>query len=223
MKHSRKLISGMGMPAIVMALVLLQLILTSGAAIATAPGPESDPNDIYWDDAFALRGVNGTVNAIVRDSAGNVYVGGAFTVAGGVTANNIAKWDGTNWSALGTGVDNTVHALALDSSSNLYVGGVFANAGGVTAGGLAKWNGTAWSDMGTGIPNIYALAVDSSNTLYAGGYQTFSRRGVRRRCVPGFQFPDRSAVGAADQADSSVGVGGQAETLDQDVVEIEFQ
>jgi len=51
---------------------------------------------------------------------------------GGVSATNIAKWDGTNWSALGTGLGtgdgDTVSALAI-WGDNLYVGGYFTNAG----------------------------------------------------------------------------------------------
>ena len=34
-----------------------------------------------------------------------LYVGGDFTTAGGVAANHIAKWDGSSWSALGSGMD----------------------------------------------------------------------------------------------------------------------
>src|SRR5206468_3194841 len=33
----------------------------------------------------------------------NVYAGGFFTTAGGTVAYNIAKWNGTNWTALGSG------------------------------------------------------------------------------------------------------------------------
>ena len=33
----------------------------------------------------------------------DVYAGGDFTTAGGVSASRIAKWDGTSWSALGHG------------------------------------------------------------------------------------------------------------------------
>ena len=43
----------------------------------------------------------------------NVYAGGAFTTAGGLPANYIAKWDGSNWSALGSGVNGSVSALAV--------------------------------------------------------------------------------------------------------------
>jgi hypothetical protein len=40
----------------------------------------------------SLVGMNGSVESIARDSNNNVYVGGLFTTAGGVTVNYIAKW-----------------------------------------------------------------------------------------------------------------------------------
>ena len=49
--------------------------------------------------------------------------------AGGSPANDIAKWDGSAWSALGSGVNNGVSALAV-FGSHLYVGGGFITAGG---------------------------------------------------------------------------------------------
>jgi hypothetical protein len=51
----------------------------------------------------------------------------------------IAKWNGTTWSALGTGMNGTVSALAFDSSGNLYAGGEFATAGGLVRPFLANW------------------------------------------------------------------------------------
>ena len=42
------------------------------------------------------------VNALAV-SGTNLYAGGCFTTAGGVPANNIAKWNGSAWSALGRG------------------------------------------------------------------------------------------------------------------------
>jgi hypothetical protein len=118
------------------------------------------------------------VNALVCDHAGNLYVGGNFISAGGVGATNVAKWDGTNWSALGSGTSDSVLALALDGSGNLYVGGAFTSAGGVSANRIAKWNGSAWSALGSGMDNgtnparVDALVCDGSNNLYACGYFT---------------------------------------------------
>src|ERR1041384_3098149 len=72
-------------------------------------------SDANWVGMGGLAGVNGTVFAAVADGSGNLYVGGTFTIAGSVFATNIAKWDGTNWSPLGSGLDNTVFALTISS------------------------------------------------------------------------------------------------------------
>jgi len=69
---------------------------------------------------------------VLAISGSSLYAGGYFTSAGGIPANHIARWDGTNWSALGSGVNDTVYGLAL-SGNNLYTGGSFTNAGGRTA------------------------------------------------------------------------------------------
>ncbi len=37
---------------------------------------------------------------------GSLYVAGGFYYAGSTTALNIARWDGTSWSAVGGGIGN---------------------------------------------------------------------------------------------------------------------
>jgi len=115
-------------------------------------------------------GDHASVGAIAVDTSGNIFAAGQFTTAGGVPAKNIAKWDGTAWSALGTGIGYEVLCLAVDSVGNLYAGGIFQTAGGVPASGIAKWNGTAWSAMGTSEWSwVETIAVDESDSLYAAG------------------------------------------------------
>jgi len=130
------------------------------------------------------NGLNSSVTAIAIDSNNNIYVGGSFTQANAVvgnpavTANRIAKWDGTNWSALGNGLNGsvTVTAIAIDSNNNIYVGGSFtqANAVGgnhaVNINYIAKWDGTNWSSLGNGLNgSVIAIAIDSNNNIYVGG------------------------------------------------------
>lgn len=81
-----------------------------------------------------------------------LYVAGRFTSMGGVGANNVARWDGRRWSALGVGTSDPVSALAVHDDGTgpaLYVGGSFDHAGGLTTGPIARWNGHAWSAVGS--------------------------------------------------------------------------
>ncbi|MFZ4768177.1 MAG: choice-of-anchor D domain-containing protein, partial [Roseimicrobium sp.] len=63
-----------------------------------------------------------------------------FTTAGGTSANRIAKWNGSAWSALGTGMNGTVSALAADSTGHLYLGGSFSFAGTTVSPFIAQAN-----------------------------------------------------------------------------------
>jgi hypothetical protein len=113
---------------------------------------------------LALTGVDGTW----AGGGPCLFVGGDFTSAGSSGASRVARWNGSSWSALGSGANGSVVSLAMyDSGSgrDLYVGGAFAVAGGVSAGPLARWNGTSWAavDGGVGadqfLPQVWALGV----------------------------------------------------------------
>lgn len=78
-----------------------------------------------------------SVNALIVNN-GILYAGGFFTSAGGNSANNIAQWDGTTWSAMGSGVSNTVWSLT-NYNGNVYAGGEFDSAGGHPANKIAEW------------------------------------------------------------------------------------
>lgn len=98
----------------------------------------------------------------------NVYIGGKFNSVSGVAANNIAKWDGTVWSALGSGTDGAVYALATDGT-NLYAGGYFFHVGGITTHSIGMWNGTSWSAVAGGIPGYVYDMIYANGSIYAGG------------------------------------------------------
>ena len=104
---------------------------------------------------------------------GDLYVGGYFTEAGGIAANNIAKWDGTEWSKVGEGTNAAVYAMGI-YNDELYVGGTFDTVSGIATGCVAKWDGTEWSAVGNGIyrggPGAGVLAFGVyQDELYIGG------------------------------------------------------
>jgi len=114
------------------------------------------------------------VYALALGTNGELYAGGIFTNAGGVTASNVAKWNGTAWTNLGDGVAGTalpaVRALALGTNGELYAGGTFASADGIAATNIAKWTGTAWTNLGSGMGDtVRALALGTNGELYAAG------------------------------------------------------
>jgi len=119
-----------------------------------------------------------TVNAFAR-IGGDLYVGGEFTVAGGVEATNIARWDGSAWRALGEpgqqGLDGVVTSMVV-SGNDLYVAGLFTYSGaGQRLNNIARWDGSEWRSLGYGTDYyVNNLAIDE-NYLYAAG--TFTHAG----------------------------------------------
>jgi hypothetical protein len=89
-------------------------------------------SDANWISMGGVNGTDGEVYAAAMDGSGNLYIGGWFGVAGNAVAKNDAKWDGSSWSALGSGINDWVWALAV-SGGTLYAGGYFTAAGGNAA------------------------------------------------------------------------------------------
>ena len=136
-------------------------------------------SDANWISMGGIPGPNGSVSAAVVDGSGNLYIGGGFTQVGDVFANHIAKWNGSSWTALGSGIVPSlisrypvVKALAV-SGNDLYAGGDFTTAGGIAANGIAKWNGSSWTALGSGMDgDVRALAVSGSDVYAGGGFKT---------------------------------------------------
>lgn len=111
------------------------------------------------------------ITLTVFDDGGGpaLYAGGHFTTAGGVPANHIAKWNGSNWSPLGNGMSQPgagawVSALSVFDDGRgpaLYAGGGFTRAGGIEANCMARWRG---SDLdGDSDIDLQDLAILLSN------------------------------------------------------------
>jgi trimeric autotransporter adhesin len=123
---------------------------------------------------------NGYVYALAIDKFGFIYAGGSFDHAGGSQANNIARWDGHQWSEVAGGITGdpyftAVYALAADARGNLYCGGQFSIAGGIDAENIARWNGDTWSGVGGGVQSgetfkaaVKTIIVDGS-VIYISG------------------------------------------------------
>ncbi len=121
------------------------------------------------------NGIFAYVHALAADMNGNLYAGGLFRNAGAVPVSNVARWDGTNWSALGSGVYNGTSPGLNDVkyyNGALYVAGAFSSASGVNATNLARWDGTNWFAMGGGPNGTNTAIVTLGTNFYTTGIFT---------------------------------------------------
>ena len=159
------------------------------AGVFSTAGGVAASNVARWDGAnwSALgapsQGTDGVVYAleVYDDGSGPaLYAGGQFQTAGGLPAGNVARWNGTSWSALGAigQASNSVGALTVFDDGfgpALYAGGLFGTAGGVAAKNIARWDGTSWGALGAGTTNtvrtlaVYDDGADGDADLYLGG------------------------------------------------------
>ena len=116
---------------------------------------------------------SGTVHSLVIDNSGDLIAGGEFNRVGNNTiVTNIARWDGSDWNAMGTGTGR-VYTMALDGSGNLLVAGL--------GGAIRRWDGAVWTtpypafDARVSLPSVLGLDVDENGVLTASG--TFDSTG----------------------------------------------
>ncbi|MBL9077862.1 MAG: hypothetical protein JNL08_10180 [Planctomycetes bacterium] len=158
--------------------------LLAGGSFATTGGARAHAV-ARWNGVAWLELGGGVQSAFSQNTAGVVYcmevlpggdvvVGGNFGWAGGSPASNIARWNGSTWSALGAGLDNAVLAVRQMPNGDLLAGGYFANAGGAPASRIARWDGAAWAPLGTGMdqPVLALVALPNGDVVAAGEFTT---------------------------------------------------
>jgi hypothetical protein len=123
-------------------------------------------NGAAWD---TLASLNSTA-AAMTEYAGDLVIAGSFTMVNGQPANRVARWNGSAWSAFGSGPMGTaVNALTVHA-------GQLVAAGSLSPNNVVGWNASlgAWQPLGAVFTvTVQSLASDGI-TLYAAGsyYQT---------------------------------------------------
>lgn len=89
------------------------------------------------------------ISQVTAGANGELFLAGGFDQIGGVAATNIARYDGSNWHALGLGVDNFCAGTLVRPNGDVFAYGWFDQAGNVAADGVAIWNGGNWAAVGS--------------------------------------------------------------------------
>jgi hypothetical protein len=138
-----------------------------------------------------------------------LFAGGFFSMDGFPSLDNVAAWNGTSWSVLGSGTDHVVLSLN-HQGGDLLVGGGFSVAGGKGSAGIAIWEEyptdvlvqdlrTHWMDDAVTLSwNLHSsdgedvLGVDVQRAMsQEGPYQV---RALSLSPEPAMQFTDADVV-----------------------------
>jgi hypothetical protein len=110
--------------------------------------------------------LNNYVGGVCFDTAGNLYIGGAFTNAG---FPYIARFTGAAWVPLGSGINDYVSFMARDLDGSIVVSGNFTMAGGLSFNDkVARWTGSAWVPLDIDLPGgpiAYRVAIHPDGRL----------------------------------------------------------
>jgi hypothetical protein len=126
-------------------------------------------DDENWDNIFTSgNSINGCGTTIAING-NDIYVGGKFSKAAGLIADNIAKWnDNTGWSNVGEGFPYLMTRLTCIDNL-IYAGGEFGPHYGVQGAYISIWNGNKWSIPSVGADNIVASFAKYGNNVLVGG------------------------------------------------------
>jgi trimeric autotransporter adhesin len=146
-----------------------------------------------------FHGVNGNVTSLSHIpsivNSGTLVVGGAFTSAGGIAVNNIARFNllSQQWSAMGAGLNGSVSALT-NFNGAIYAAGSFTSSGTTSLPGIARWTGSAWVSPGNWtLGTIVALGTYDNKLL-------ISRISPSAHGVSTFDGTTLTTLGAANGA-----------------------
>jgi hypothetical protein len=141
--------------------------------------PDASIDAAFQPPRFSGGGGLYPLLAVASDpTTGQVYVGGYFTQAGGVTHNSVARLDGTSGALDGawtTSIDalpstGSVQAIAI-AADGVYVGGQFTHVNGAPRSNIVKLTATGTVDAtfaGTTNGAVSRIAL-ANNMVYIGG------------------------------------------------------
>ncbi len=113
-------------------------------------------------------GVDGPVYAVAKLGS-DIFIGGAFSNAGGVAVTNIARWDGSTWHEAGC-VYGTVRDLAV-FEGKLYAAGDFYGCGIVSGGSaFARWDMGMWQPVAGLTGKVNTMEVVGSSLILGGDF-----------------------------------------------------
>ena len=148
----------------------------AGTIYVSGDNPQSD---LYrWDGnewtsmLTTLQPPDESIVALAVDADENLYAAGSFTTVDWVHIEGVGRWDGTNWTLVGTEIPTgQIRALAVEPDGTVYVGGSSLPASDASEHGLLMLDGNSWTPVGLS-PNsgVHELVLDREGNLLGRGF-----------------------------------------------------
>ena len=210
---------GMNLNGFVYAIKYFNGYLYAGGVFTSAGGVSTGGLARWNGSAWSQVGgyFLGTVYALeVHD--GQLYIGGVFP--GLPNGANIARYDGFNYSNVGSGGSNGAVTEFVSSGTRMYVGGNYTSIGGVSANNVAYFDGS-WHDMAGGADSSVSGLGRWGNETHVGGsfatvqtgtlatprWARWTETGTPFFTLHPYPFSQTVSIGATASFSSAVGGG----------------
>jgi trimeric autotransporter adhesin len=166
--------SAAGVEGIVIALAVVGDDLYVGGNFTSAGGNDEiihiaryDLTSETWSPVG--DGVDRIILALLADGT-DLYAAGPITRAGAARVDGVARWDGSAWSAVGSGIteDGAVYALAKHRG-DIVAAGTFVTTDAPSTRFLAVLDGSRWMPLGSGIDSTAFALSSVGDDLVVGG------------------------------------------------------
>lgn len=129
-------------------------------------------NGAKWDTVGS--GVKGEVpgGSWIKNLAvfnNELYASGNFQRCGSLIVNNIARWNGNNWSVVGEGINTILSYTMTEYNNELLVGGEMESPYQIRRPYFFIWDGTNWKPGNFTMDSTPYRFYTSGNDLYVGG------------------------------------------------------
>jgi hypothetical protein len=128
-------------------------------------------NGTNWTWPAGQTGANGWVSAMCVYNS-ELYVAGSFTVFNGDSCNGLVKYNGSTWTAVGSGPTGFGHAITAMTVFNgeLYLTGSFLYMNGIPCYDICKYNSDGgFCAISNGLEQAGKSLVVYNDELYVGG------------------------------------------------------
>lgn len=121
---------------------------------------------VFWTPMAGGLSIEGKL--LTSDIYGNIYVSGNFSSVDNQSISGLAKWDGTQWSAVGQPMIQRIDAMTTNKDGIFYAAGGFAVSGTPTPA-IVSFDGSSWDILGVPNHEVKDIAIDTSGHVIVVG------------------------------------------------------